>query len=189
MADGSPRAVEGGREIIALLRGIEGLSRDHSQIGPRQRQRQDIRECIVFTVGQTRYAAPIDSVKEILNLPAGITPVPGTKTWVRGVANIRGTLLPIVDLKQFLGAGATKPGRRSRVLVIDRQGVYTGLLVGTMAGMRHFYPADQRQASSAELVAEFGPFVKALYVQQEEKWPVFDIPALIEDPGFLVAAV
>ena len=189
MADQMSQALEGGREIIALLRDIERRSRDHAQSPPRQRKQRHLWEGIVFTIGDVRFTAPIEEVKEILNLPAGITPVPGTKKWVRGVANIRGSLLPIIDLKQFLEGGTTKTGRRNRVLVIDRQGVYTGLLVGEMARMRHFYDADRRDVAAADLVADFGPFVKALYVQQGEKWPVFDIPALLEDQNFLVAAL
>lgn len=47
--------------------------------------------------------APLEEVKEILNYPDGVTRVPGTQAWLLGMANIRGNLLPLIDLQQFLG--------------------------------------------------------------------------------------
>ncbi len=56
----------------------------------------------MFYVGDDRLIAPLNDIKEILNFPSAITKVPGTKPWMLGIANIRGTLLPVIDLQLFL---------------------------------------------------------------------------------------
>lgn len=175
--------------VVDVLRKIERRSRDHSQTLP---QTLDIRtnwEGIVFSVGRIRFVAPLDEIREILNYPPNITGVPGTKNWVKGVANIRGDLLPIIDLKAYLGEGQTLPGRRNRVLVVDSGGLKTGLLVGEMVGMRHFSEADRHRDGQDELVSEYGAYVKSSFMQDDEVWPIFDIPALFADQRFLLAAI
>jgi hypothetical protein len=60
-----------------------------------------------FRLGQRRLVSSFDEVMEILPLPA-VTAVPGAQPWMLGVANVRGTLLPVVDLKQFLLEGCER---------------------------------------------------------------------------------
>ncbi|MHB8570662.1 MAG: chemotaxis protein CheW, partial [Metallibacterium sp.] len=66
-----------------------------------------------------------------------LTPVPGTQPWLLGVANIRGNLVPVVDLGLFLFGSATLIGERTRVLLV-RQGNSgsVGLLVDEVSGQR-----------------------------------------------------
>jgi len=180
---------EGAKRILSLLRDIEARSRDHSQAPPRELEQTNVWESIVFSVGNTRYAMPLKGVIEILNFPSSVTPVPGTHAWVRGVANIRGDLLPIIDLQSYLGEGSTLPRKRNRVLVVDYAGVYTGLLVGESVGIKHFSEDEHCNVRNEKLVSEFGLYVNGAYKQHGEVWPVFDLEALLEDQTFLVAAV
>src|SRR5687768_3883038 len=59
-----------------------------------------------------------EETREVLGLPNPITRVPGAKGWVKGLANVRGQLLPVLDLRQYLGSGTTPSGRNTRVLVV-----------------------------------------------------------------------
>ena len=68
--------------------------------------------------------------QEIINLPSSITHVPGTRSWMVGIANIRGNLLPITDLQVYLGGKPIAIGKRSQVLVIEHDEARMGLLVG-----------------------------------------------------------
>src|ERR1700736_5907612 len=53
------------------------------------------------------YLVAREETREVLGVPAAMTRVPGAKAWIKGLANIRGQLLPIIDLRQFLGSGMT----------------------------------------------------------------------------------
>jgi twitching motility protein PilI len=67
-----------------------------------------------FRLGEERFLASRSDVREVLPIPNQLTRVPGAKPWLRGIANIRGQLLTVVDLKAFLGAGATITRKEAR---------------------------------------------------------------------------
>ncbi len=141
---------------------------------------------LAFKVAGIRVLAPMDEVSEILILPNRLTRVPGAKAWVKGIANIRGNLLPIIDLQAFLGGKLIVTNRRSRVLVINREDVTTGLLVGDVQGMRHF--SEDQSIASARIEGAIGPFVQAAYENDDGIWPVLSMDSLASDERFRMAA-
>ncbi len=64
--------------------------------------------------------------------------MPGVKPWVKGVANLRGRLLPVMDLGGFLGLELSKARKQRRVLVVEYNDLFVGLLVDEVVGMQHF---------------------------------------------------
>ncbi len=60
-----------------------------------------------FRIGEEQFVASRDQVREVLMLPESMTRVPGAKRWLLGIANLRGHLLPLVDVKLLLGSGRT----------------------------------------------------------------------------------
>lgn len=74
-----------------------------------------------FAVGQERYAVRIDAVREILEV-ARTTPLPLMPSFVRGVMNLRGAVVPVIDLGARLGMDATTLGRRSCVVIVETCG-------------------------------------------------------------------
>jgi purine-binding chemotaxis protein CheW len=66
--------------------------------------------------------------------PPGLTRVPGLPEWVAGVANWRGRVLAVLDVRPLLGAGRDALDRRGRMVVLTRRGVSIGLLVEDVAG-------------------------------------------------------
>ncbi|MBI5256282.1 MAG: purine-binding chemotaxis protein CheW [Burkholderiales bacterium] len=71
-----------------------------------------------FAVGNERYALRIDAVREILEV-SRTTPLPLMPAFVRGVMNLRGAVVPVIDLSARLGLGPTTVGRRSCVVIVD----------------------------------------------------------------------
>ena len=104
-------------DIIRLLQDMESRSRRFSRGLPQQIEIKVVWEGVLFSVAGLQAIAPMSEVKEILNFPPAVTKVPGAKPWMLGIANVRGTLLPIVDLQYFLGGGSITIGRRSRPAV------------------------------------------------------------------------
>lgn len=88
----------------------------------------DPRELIAFRIGEQDLCVDIRAVREIRGwTPA--TPLPQAPAYVRGVINLRGAVLPIVDLGCRLGLGAARPSARN-VIIVARVGLRTvGLLV------------------------------------------------------------
>ena len=82
--------------------------------------------------------------------PSVVTRVPGAKAWIRGIANVRGQLLPVVDLRAFLGGGTTNTDRSTRVLVAHHREVPAGLLVDEVLGFRRFNEGEFSGATAAD---------------------------------------
>jgi purine-binding chemotaxis protein CheW len=89
---------------------------------------QGVQEHLSFRLAEERFALPIAQIREIIKVPL-ITRVPRTEPFVLGVLSLRGTIVPVVDLRMLLKQPAGPQTRRSRVLIFDRAGELVGLLV------------------------------------------------------------
>ncbi len=71
-----------------------------------------------MAVGSEVLAVPIEDVREILQV-ARLTPLPRTPAFVRGVMNLRGAVVPVIDLAARLGHEAAEIGRRSCIVIVE----------------------------------------------------------------------
>jgi twitching motility protein PilI len=142
---------------------------------------------IGFRLGAERFLAPREEVREIVACPARLARVPGARPWVAGIANLRGQLLTVIDLNAFLGGGATRLGRDTRVLVVNDRELGAGLLVDEVYGFRRF-PDGERREAPPESELRCRRYLAGGFVQGSEEWPVFSLQALAESPQFLHAA-
>lgn len=140
-----------------------------------------------FRIGDSKLIASMSDVKEILDMPE-FTEVPGVKSWIVGVANVRGSLLPIMDMKSYLLGDDTKKRHNGRVIVIDYMGFNTGLIVEEIYGMRHFREADTSD-DVPEVPESISPFIERTFKQEDECWPVFSFNIMTQDERFLHAAI
>ena len=95
--------------------------------------------CIVFTLDETRYAVAMDNVVEVDRLPA-ITSIPNVPAWIEGLANLRGEIISVVDLRQYLNMD-TQEFVQSRQMLIVRShntDLTTSLIVDRVIGIRTF---------------------------------------------------
>jgi purine-binding chemotaxis protein CheW len=73
---------------------------------------------LTFHSGDELFAMPIARVREIIEF-GSLTPVPMMPTFIRGVINIRGAVVPVVDLSARFGRAVTEAGRRSCVIILE----------------------------------------------------------------------
>ncbi|GGE65371.1 purine-binding chemotaxis protein CheW [Priestia taiwanensis] len=83
---------------------------------------------IVFELNHEEYAIPVQQVQSIEKLQY-ITRVPQTKAYIRGVINLRGVVLPIVDLRLRFGMDAVPHTENTRIIIISIRGTEVGLIV------------------------------------------------------------
>ncbi len=169
-----------------LLIELERLGRDFAADLPAQEDPGENWVGVGFRLGGQRFLAPMAEVAELLKYPE-LSPIPRTRSWVRGMANVRGTLLPIMDLNGFLGDHVSSLTRLSRVLVVPIENAYTGLLVDEVFGMRHF-PRESLGPAPGDVEDKYAPFVNGCIEHEGERWLVFSMQALVEDPQFLRVA-
>ena len=175
------------RGPLQLLQSIEAQCRAHARELPRQIEIKEDWLGIGFRLGAQRLVAPLDHVVEILTYP-GMSKVPGSKDWVRGIANVRGNPLPIMDLQGYLHGQGGVPNRRSRVLVVNHKGVFSGLVVDEVLGLKHFMP-EQRTTDLPAMDEALAAYVPSGFLVGDEFWGIFSMRQLAETPQFLQAAI
>jgi len=171
---------------LGLLREIEERCRSCSSGLPHKQEAASEWSGIAFRIGKTNLVTPMGEVIEILEFPE-LTAVPLTQPWVRGMANIRGSLLPVIDLTGYLNGSMTKLTPRTRVLIVDHNGVYTGLVVDEVLGMKHFMNDEYVVGESVEGFLK--PYTQSGFQSGNKYWGLFSLHALAELPQFLQAAV
>ena len=153
---------------------------------PEQTEAQGAWSGIGFRLEDLNLLVSLKEVVEILHLPP-MTQVPGALPWLLGIANVRGNLVAIVDLRSFLTGQRTSLSDASRVLVIRQEGGNVGLLIDEVVGQRHLFDTDQGDASRfAETMV--APFVERAYLKDDIDWGVFESQVLTNTKEFLQAA-
>lgn len=175
------------RTPLDWLAYLEAQCLRYSRSLPQQEQSEEEWIGIGFRLGGLKLVAPLGEVAEILT-PPPLSKVPRTKSWVCGIANVRGNLMPIMDLQGYLHDRPAAMNRRSRILVINHNGVYSGLVVDSVMGLRHFRE-DQRCDDVPGNDARIHVYVKHGFKVGGEHWGVFSIYDLTDTPQFLQAAV
>lgn len=115
-------------------------------------------QMVVFRLNGVEYAVTIDQVQEIINVTE-ITRVPRAPEFILGVFNLRGKILPAIDLKRRLGLGSTAVGEASRLVVVKVGEHTVGLLVDgvsetTVVDREAIEPASVMMGSVAQELVE-----------------------------------
>jgi twitching motility protein PilI len=142
---------------------------------------------VAFRMGGETFLVAREETREVLGYPAAVTRIPGAKSWVKGLANIRGQLMPMLDLRQFLGSGTTTPGRNSRIIVVNHREIPAGLVVDEVLGFRRFIESEFN-AEPPPTVIRCESYLAGAFRRGGEVWPVLGLKGLVESQSFLQAA-
>jgi purine-binding chemotaxis protein CheW len=93
----------------------------------------DDEQVVVFRLDKEEYGVPIASVQEIVRVPDELTHVPKAPPFVEGVINLRGAVLPVIDLRRRLGLPAVERSDRQRIMVFLIAQIRTGFIVDSVA--------------------------------------------------------
>jgi purine-binding chemotaxis protein CheW len=134
-------------------------------------------ELLTFHCGGRAYAIDIMDVREIRSWSEP-TPLPHTSDYMRGIVNLRGSILPIIDLARRLGAACTKNEDRNVIIVIEDAGNVQGLLVEGVSDIvkpdaNQMQPVPDMSSSDGAL------FCDQLFVMNDLMIQVLDVVRLL----------
>ncbi|MBI1492254.1 chemotaxis protein CheW [Halocynthiibacter styelae] len=133
----------------------------------------DLTEYLSFRIGAQEYTVDIMSVREIRGWTEA-TPLPHAPSYVRGVINLRGTVLPIIDLAARLGLPPDTDNDRSVVIVVQHNSETVGLLVDAVSDILTIARADLQ--TPPDMAADNQHrFVSALIIENERMIRVLDL--------------
>lgn len=183
---GKGRSHSGRGDPFEILAEYERKSLAHVVGLPEQLDAPGLWRGVGYRIGRRRLASGFDEVVEILPMPQ-VTPVPGAQPWMIGVANIRGNLLPVVDLKQFLEGERTVLHEAQRVLIVRQPGGDVAVTIDELFGQRSFLAV---QEVPAEPLADgrYAHFVDRAFDLADQSWGIFSLERLARTPEFRQAA-
>jgi twitching motility protein PilI len=142
---------------------------------------------VAFRMGGETFLVAREETREVLGYPAVVTRIPGAKSWVKGLANVRGQLLPMLDLRQFLGSGASPGGRNTRIVVVNHRDIPAGLMVDEVLGFRRFAESEFNPEPPPTVI-RCDLYLAGAFRKGGEVWPVLSLKTLVESQSFLQAA-
>lgn len=169
-----------------LLADIDARAQRHKLVSDESGDRKQTHSYLSFAVCDQAVLIPINELAELVSSPA-IVEVPVMKSWMRGIANVRGSLLPLTDLESFFCQKRQHVGSSSRVLVIEREGSRFGLLVPEVYGIKDIAPGRMSEVESMTrnpLAGFCGQQVRI----GGKVWFILDIERLVSDARFLHVA-
>jgi len=86
---------------------------------------------LVFQIDNEEYAVEVFKIKEIIN-DTEVTEIPNTSPYVKGVISRRGVIIPILDLRKYLGFDDSQPQRKTRIIIIGHKQSMAGLPVDSV---------------------------------------------------------
>lgn len=143
---------------------------------PADEREAAVAEVVIVRLGGCRYALPMPAVAEVGRPPA-LTRVPGLPEWVAGVANWRGRVLAVLDLRPLLSAETRQLDRRGRLVVLTRNGVTAGLLTEGVEGTSDVDP-EGVEPSLANLPSVTGALISGQITDAQGPLGVLDLEAL-----------
>lgn len=168
--------------VLDILRDIETDTLRNAAPLPLKRDTRPEWQGLGFQISGVRLVAPLSEVSEILT-PPRVTALPRVKDWMLGIANVRGRLIPVIDLHRFMGIATTVPRTQWRVLVVEQGETIAGLLVEQSLGMQHFLD-DSFEEGQPEGLDAIHPYIQGAYRHGGRVFYVVSLTSLIRDEKF-----
>lgn len=153
----------------------------HSENAKTTAKRSDILQLVTFNLGEEQFAVDILKVQEINRMTA-ITKIPGSPYEVEGIVNLRGKVIPIVNLRKKIGLPAKENDEHSRIIIMDIQGTNMGLIVDAVDEVLRI-PASIVESSPTVSMGISSGLIKGIAKLEDRLIVLIDLQSLfgIED--------
>lgn len=134
-------------------------------------------QLIAFSIGEEYYAVEITTVREI-RAWNGATPLPNTREFVRGVINLRGTIVPIFDLRARFGDGLTETSKNHVVVVMSVGEKWIGVLVDAVSDILTVSNSDVHSVPEGESMDM--ELLNGIVTHDNKMVGLIDVPAIVQ---------
>lgn len=168
----------------ALLRGGETVATDEDyEHGYKREVRQDLQQYVTFRVSGEVYGLAIHEIEEISKL-FQTTHVPRTADFLLGIGNVRGRIMPVVDLARRLRLRVFERGRTARVLIVQFNDEPYGLVVDEVMGVIRI-PPESMEEKPGGLTGARAEYIRGLGRDGGEIVIILNLPAILDAKDFV----
>lgn len=146
-------------------------------------------QLVVFELSNEHYGVNISAVESIIKMQT-ITVVPHAPSFVEGVTNLRGTVLPVIDLRKRFGLALTEHGKETRIVVVDIDGVKVGMIVDGVSEVLSVSD-DQIEPPSPIVTTVDSAFIRGIAKLEERLIIMLDLAKVLSvtEKGEIATAV
>ena len=173
-------------DALSVLHDIRAATLENAAALPHKEEAQSQWQGLGFLVSGVRLVAKMGEIDELFKIPR-LTPLPAVKHWVKGIANIRGRLVPIIDLHEFLQMPTTLPMHQWRILLVEDRDVVAGLLVEQSLGMLHF-ARDSFEPSGGGGLDGLQPYITGTFHHGGRVFHEINLKSILRDERFFDVA-
>jgi len=139
-------------------------------------------QVVGFRIGNETYGVRIGSVREIVRVPE-ITSVPSAPDLIEGVINLRGKIIPVMDLRKRFGQSDIQHDKKNRILVVELENHLLGLIVNAASEVLKINPSEIEAPGSVFADGESG-YVTGVGKLKGRLIILLDISRLLQRPEF-----
>jgi purine-binding chemotaxis protein CheW len=132
---------------------------------------------VIFRLAEEHYALDIQGVQEIVRMQA-ITPIPGSEPWVEGITNLRGRVVPVIDLGRRFAVTAEPRTSETRIIVVNSSSGLVGLIVDAVSEVLRI-PGDQVEPPGAIVSASGATCLRGIATLDDKLVSLIDLDRLI----------
>jgi len=139
-------------------------------------------QVVGFRIGNETFGVRIGSVREIVRVPE-ITAVPSAPETIEGVINLRGKIIPVMDLRKRFGQTEIQPDKKNRILVVELENKLVGLIVNAASEVLRIAPSEIEAPGNLFAEGESG-YVTGVGKLKGRLIILLDIAKLLHRPEF-----
>jgi purine-binding chemotaxis protein CheW len=137
------------------------------------------RQLVVFDVGDESFGVEIDSVQEIIRMQL-ITRVPGAPEFVEGIINLRGRIIPVIDLRRRIGLPRAAVSKSSRIVVVEIAGPTVGMIVDGVSEVLRL-TEDSVEPPSSVVSSDDSDYIKGIAKLDDRLITLLQLDRLLVD--------
>ncbi|HZK18192.1 MAG TPA: chemotaxis protein CheW [Clostridia bacterium] len=132
-------------------------------------------QLVVFELEEQKYAIPILEIQEIIRM-VNITPVPKTDSFLEGVVNLRGNIIPVVNLRKRLGMRDKEHDNETRIIVVEFNEENLGVIVDKVLEVGRY---SESEVEPPHVAGKNVEFLRGVIKKDKDLWLLFNLEKLL----------
>ncbi len=141
-----------------------------------QKEKKDL-QVVAFCLGEEEYAVDIQKLREVVKY-VNITPLPHAADFIEGIINLRGDVIPVIDLRKRFGIGTYEVDTKTRIIIVEIFGNLLGFVVDEVTEVLHF-AGEQIQDPPQGMLEEDNDYIEGIGKQDSRLIIILDPEKII----------
>ncbi|ACA60062.1 chemotaxis protein CheW [Candidatus Desulforudis audaxviator] len=132
-------------------------------------------QLVIFDLSGQKYAIPVLNTQEIIKM-IDITPIPRADSYIEGVINLRGRIVPIINLNKRLDLARSETTRDTRIIVVEHKETSVGMIVDRVQEVGRYNPDEIERPES---VMKENEFVSGVVKKENALWLLLQLDKVL----------